>query len=99
MNETKEYCEQEFKTLYPEIKRLSNPHEYYVDLTRELLNLKNELIEKGYIVDGANGKEITKEGYNYLLQKRALTFSQSTEFSPKTSFTQDMKSFLRNTAK
>jgi len=45
LNETKEYCEQEFKTLYPEIKRLSNPHEYYVDLTRELLNLKNELIE------------------------------------------------------
>ena len=38
---------------------------------QNIYNQKNELIEKGYIVDGANGKEITKEGYNYLLQKRA----------------------------
>ena len=45
VNETKEYCNKEFETLYPEIKRLSNPHEYYVDLTLELLNLKNEMIK------------------------------------------------------
>ena len=38
---------------------------------QNIYNQKNELTEKGYIVDGANGKEITKEGYNYLLQKRA----------------------------
>lgn len=37
---------------------------------QNIYNQKNELIEKGYIVDGANGKEITQEGYNYLLQKR-----------------------------
>lgn len=43
--ERKNYCEEEFKTLYPEIKRLSNPHQYYVDLSELLLNLKNELIE------------------------------------------------------
>ena len=37
---------------------------------QNIYNQKNELIEKGNIVDGANGKEITQEGYNYLLQKR-----------------------------
>ena len=44
--EKKEYCEVEFKTLYPEIKRLSNPHEYYVDLSEKLLNLKNGMINE-----------------------------------------------------
>ena len=33
-------------TLYPEIKRLENPHEYYVDLSEKLLNLKKKLIEE-----------------------------------------------------
>lgn len=45
LSETKEYCNQQFDTLYPEIKRLSNPHEYYVDLSEKLLKLKKELIE------------------------------------------------------
>ena len=40
----KEYCTEQFKTLYPEIKRKENPHEYYVDLTKKLLELKKELI-------------------------------------------------------
>lgn len=46
--EKREYCKEEFKTLYPEIKRLKNPHEYYVDLTNKLLNLKKELIVKAH---------------------------------------------------
>lgn len=44
--ERKEYCSNEFDTLYPEIKRLSNPHEYYVDLSQKLLELKQKLIEE-----------------------------------------------------
>ena len=32
------------KTLYPEVKRTHNPHGYYVDLTRKLLELKKALI-------------------------------------------------------
>ncbi len=40
----KKYLEAEFKTLYPEIKRQELPHEYYVDLTVKLLELKKELI-------------------------------------------------------
>ena len=31
-------------TLYEEVKRLEKPHQYYVDLTTELLKLKRELI-------------------------------------------------------
>ena len=42
--ERKEYCTDQFKTIYPEIKRSSNPHGYYVDLTKKLLNLKKQLI-------------------------------------------------------
>lgn len=44
VHESREYCFKEFETLYPEIKRLENPHGYYVDLTKKLLNLKKDLI-------------------------------------------------------
>ena len=46
VHERREYCNQEFKTIYPEIKRLSNPAEYYVDLSEKLLNLKNDMINE-----------------------------------------------------
>ena len=41
--ESREYCEKEFATLYPEIKRQHNPHGYYVDLSEELLKLKKDM--------------------------------------------------------
>ena len=44
IRERQKYCQREFDTLYSEIKRLKNPHEYYVDLTDRLRELKNELI-------------------------------------------------------
>ena len=44
--EQKKYCEEEFKTIYPEIKRRLNPHKYYVDLSEKLLELKDNLIEQ-----------------------------------------------------
>lgn len=44
IEETKAYCNDEFNTLYEEIKRIDNPHEYYVDLSDKLRNLKEELI-------------------------------------------------------
>ena len=46
VTEKRDYCNKEFKTLYPEITRLSNPHEYYVDLSKELLDLKNKMINE-----------------------------------------------------
>ena len=36
----------ELETLWPEIKRLKNPHKYYVDLSKQLWDLKNELLKK-----------------------------------------------------
>ncbi len=44
--EKQQYCNQDFSTFYSEIKRIDNPHEYYVDLTEKLLNLKNDLINQ-----------------------------------------------------
>lgn len=44
IHKQKEYCEKEFSTIYPEIKRRLNPHEYYVDLSEKLLELKDNLI-------------------------------------------------------
>jgi nicotinate phosphoribosyltransferase len=44
--ETKAYCSQQMETLWDEVKRLRNPHNYYVDLSEKLWNLKNDLISK-----------------------------------------------------
>ena len=50
------------QTLYPEVKRLENPHTYYVDLTKKLLMLKKELIKqaKNQKVDYDYTKKLTK---------------------------------------
>lgn len=41
-----EKSKQELETLWPEVKRLKNPHKYYVDLSKPLWDLKNELLKK-----------------------------------------------------
>ena len=46
VQERKEYCTKEFETLYPEVKRTTKPHEYYVDLTTKLKELKEALINQ-----------------------------------------------------
>ena len=58
----RDYCAKQFDTLYPEIKRLINPHEYYVDLTEKLLQLKKELIAnaKGDIDEQPKVKRLEK---------------------------------------
>lgn len=45
IQEKREYCEKEMSSMYPEIKRLENPHIYYVDQTHDLITLKKELVE------------------------------------------------------
>ncbi|MBX7406729.1 nicotinate phosphoribosyltransferase [Clostridium chauvoei] len=42
----RERCLREVDTLWGEIKRFENPHTYYVDLSSDLWNLKDELIKK-----------------------------------------------------
>lgn len=44
IKEKQAYHAEEMKTLYPEVKRIENPHGYYIDLTRKLLELKKALI-------------------------------------------------------
>ena len=45
IRERQKYCQEEFETLYPEVRRIRMPHEYYVDLTDRLRELKQELIK------------------------------------------------------
>ena len=40
-----ENANKELDTLWNEIRRIKNPHKYYVDLSQKLWNLKNELLE------------------------------------------------------
>ncbi len=42
----KEYCRLEVDKLWDEVKRFENPHEYYVDLSKNLWKMKYELLEK-----------------------------------------------------
>ncbi len=44
--EMREYCRREQETLWPESRRLVNPHEVYVDLSDKLYEMKTELLEK-----------------------------------------------------
>ena len=44
IQEKQAYCQEEFETLYPEVTRINMPHEYYVDLTDKLRQLKSDLI-------------------------------------------------------
>ncbi len=62
--EKQAYARAQMKTLYPEVKRSSNPHGYYVDLTRKLLELKKALILEAkskrveYDIDKKLGKRL-----------------------------------------
>lgn len=44
--EIREYCKQELDTLWDETKRLINPHEMYVDLSKKLYDVKLELLDQ-----------------------------------------------------
>ena len=42
--EKKEYCNKMMETIYPEVKRIENPHKYYVDGTVNYVAFKNKMI-------------------------------------------------------
>ena len=44
LTEIYKHCKEELNTLWDEVKRLDNPHKYYVDLSHDLWNLKNTLL-------------------------------------------------------
>ena len=47
LDEIKAYAAAQLETLWDEIKRFDNPHNYYVDLSQKLWDLKNELLRAG----------------------------------------------------
>lgn len=42
----KHYCKAHLDTLWDEVKRFENPHTYYVDLSQNLWDVKNDLLKK-----------------------------------------------------
>ncbi|MDP4147214.1 MAG: nicotinate phosphoribosyltransferase [Bacillota bacterium] len=46
LQEIQDYCKEQLETLWPELMRFENPHKYYVDLSTELWNLKNKLLNE-----------------------------------------------------
>jgi len=43
--EIQRYCSQQVDTLWDEVKRFENPHNYYVDLSQKLWDIKHALLE------------------------------------------------------
>ena len=43
--EIKAYCAEQIETLWPEVKRFDNPHQYYVDLSEKLMAMKDAMLE------------------------------------------------------
>ena len=48
LNEIAQYAKSQLNTLWDEVKRLENPHQYYVDLSKELWTLKNNMLNSIY---------------------------------------------------
>ena len=46
IDQIRDYCKDQIETLWGETLRFENPQTYYVDLSQDLWNMKNELIEK-----------------------------------------------------
>ncbi|MEE0514822.1 MAG: nicotinate phosphoribosyltransferase [Emergencia sp.] len=46
VDEVREYCKEQMDTLWSETLRFENPQTYYVDLSQNLWNMKNDLIEE-----------------------------------------------------
>ena len=44
LEEIQQYCSDQMDTLWDEVKRFDNPHNYYVDLSQTLWNTKYDLI-------------------------------------------------------
>ena len=45
LKEVRENCEHELNSFWDEVRRLKNPHTYYVDLSQKLYNLKYKMIK------------------------------------------------------
>ena len=57
LKEIRENCEREFNTLWIENTRFSNPNKYYVDLSSDLWNLKNDMLTE-YFMKNSSRKPV-----------------------------------------
>ncbi|MBE7027290.1 MAG: nicotinate phosphoribosyltransferase [Ruminococcaceae bacterium] len=46
LEDIKAFCKQQIDTLWDEVKRFENPHNYYVDLSQKLWDIKNDLLKQ-----------------------------------------------------
>lgn len=46
LQEIQAYCRESLKTIWDEVKRFENPHEYYVDLSQKLWDIRYELLSE-----------------------------------------------------
>ena len=46
IEESRAYCQAEVETLWDEVTRFENPHNYYVDLSQKLWDLKQDLLNE-----------------------------------------------------
>lgn len=56
LEEIRSYCAQQIDTLWDEVLRFDNPHNYYVDLSKKLWNIKHELLDNGGTLTGGEEK-------------------------------------------
>jgi len=53
IEEMRHYCEQEVESLWESVKRFENPQTYYVDLSVNLWNVRNEILHQHATADSA----------------------------------------------
>ena len=46
LEEARAYCAQQVDALWDEVKRFENPHNYYVDLSPKLWQIKQDLLKE-----------------------------------------------------
>ncbi|MCB2294934.1 nicotinate phosphoribosyltransferase [Clostridium algoriphilum] len=56
IEEIRAYCKTQVDSIWEEVRRFSNPHKYFVDLSKELWFVKKELIEKYRNLEDKNNK-------------------------------------------
>ena len=46
LGEIKEYCKAETDEIWDEVKRFENPHEYYVDMSQKLWDIRYKMLSE-----------------------------------------------------
>jgi nicotinate phosphoribosyltransferase len=45
LQQIRKHCEEEIAGMWDEVRRFSNPHNYYVDLSQKLWDIKNDMLK------------------------------------------------------